>query len=161
MLKLKAQPLSSKAFSEFGSVIDSREVCGFPINSGRTQRYDDLVDLQVYGPGAKPCVSVFISRGIALPAELYGLERHPLGSQAFIPLNRERFLIVVAPEGDVIAPGSVRAFVTDGRQGVNYKPGTWHVVHSVLDQEGEFLVIDRKGPGINCDEYPMRIQVSL
>jgi len=68
---------------------------------------------------------------------------------------------VVAPPGDGIDPASVRAFVTDGRQGVNYRAGTWHAVHSVLNQEGEFLVIDRGGTGHNCDELSLAVSVTI
>lgn len=160
MLRLTPEQLTSDVFSQFGDVIDARESDFFPINSGRTRRHHDLIDIQTFGHDSKPCVSIFVSQGISLPASLESLERHPLGSQAFVPLNRERFLIVVAPPGDTIAPDSVRAFVTDGRQGVNYHAGTWHAVHSVLGQEGEFLVIDRSGTGNNCDEYPLDIHVS-
>ena len=86
---------------------------------------------------------------------------HPLGSQAFMPLHEERFIVVVAPPGDTIAPQDVRAFVTDGRQGVNYRAGTWHAIQSVLEREGEFLVVDRGGDGNNCDEYPLSLCVHV
>jgi ureidoglycolate lyase len=76
-------------------------------------------------------------------------------------MHGERFLVVVAPPGEGIDPDAVRAFVTDGRQGVNYRAGTWHAVHSVLEREGEFLVVDRGGPGHNCDEHPVEIVVNL
>lgn len=160
MLRLMAEELTGEAFAAFGDVIDARNSDFFPINSGRTRRYNDLADVQILGSGGKPCLSIFVSQRITLPIRLSGLERHPLGSQAFMPLNRERFLIVVAPAGDTIEPGSVRAFLTDGRQGVNYHAGIWHATHSVLDQDGEFLVIDRSGYGDNCDEYLLDICVS-
>ncbi|OBX37719.1 ureidoglycolate lyase [Halomonas elongata] len=96
-----------------------------------------------------------------MPLTLDFLERHPQGSQAFVPMHEERFLIVVAPPGESIDPESVRAFVTDGRQGVNYRAGTWHAIQSVLEREGEFLVVDRGGQGNNCDEYPIEIRVTL
>ena len=68
---------------------------------------------------------------------------------------------MVAPPGDAIDPAEVRAFITDGRQGVNYRIGTWHAIQSVLEREGEFLVVDRGGAGHNCDEYPINIRVTL
>ncbi|PXY00071.1 hypothetical protein CR157_04770 [Halomonas sp. LBP4] len=100
-------------------------------------------------------------RPCALPLELDFLDRHPLGSQAFMPLHEERFLVVVAPPGDAIDPAEVRAFITDGRQGVNYRAGTWHAIQSVLEREGEFLVVNRGGEGNNCDEYPLAVRVTL
>ncbi|OLO09938.1 ureidoglycolate hydrolase [Chromohalobacter japonicus] len=161
MLELIAQPLTAEAFAPFGDVIDARVSESFAINGGRTQRYHDLARIETLGEGARPLISLFVSQPVALPLSLALLERHPLGSQAFMPLHGERFIVVVAPPSETIDPASVRAFVTDGRQGVNYRAGTWHAIHSVLDVEGEFLVVDRGGAGDNCDEYPLAMRVSL
>lgn len=154
-------PLTRAEFISFGEVIDRREASALTINGGRTQRYDDLVVVEILGDDSRPRVSLFLSEPVELPLEIHTLERHPLGSQAFIPMHGERFLIVVAPAGDVIDPSTVRAFITDGRQGVNYRAGTWHAVHSVLDRQGEFLVVDRAGPGANCDEQAVNLSVAL
>jgi ureidoglycolate lyase len=161
MLELKAKPLTAEAFAPFGDVIDRRIAESFPINAGRTRRYHDLARVETLGEEARTLISIFVSQPVAVPLELDFLERHPLGSQAFMPLHEERFVVVVAPPGDVIDPSEVRAFVTDGRQGVNYRAGTWHAIQSVLDHEGEFLVVDRGGTGNNCDEYPLALQVTL
>ncbi|TBW57631.1 ureidoglycolate lyase [Marinobacter halodurans] len=161
MLSLKARPLTEDAFATFGDVIDRRIAKSFTINGGRTQRYHDLARVETLGEGARALVSLFVSQPVPVPLDVDFLERHPKGSQAFIPLHGERFLIVVAPPGETIDPNNVQAFVTDGRQGVNYRAGTWHAVQSVLDREGEFLVIDRGGPGHNCDEYPLKVRVTL
>jgi ureidoglycolate lyase len=96
-----------------------------------------------------------------LPVEIQLLERHPIGSQAFIPLGERRFLVVVAE--NVVTPSAqhVRAFLTNGRQGVNYHRNTWHHFALALDQVTDFLVVDRGGPGENCEEVrlvqPLRI----
>lgn len=162
MLKLTAQPLTPEAFKPFGDVIDSRRAANsFAINDGRTQRHHDLAGIEILGVGGRPMISIFVSQPVQLPLEVDCLERHPLGSQAFIPMHGERFLVVVAPPGEGINLESVRAFVTDGHQGVNYRAGTWHAVHSVLECEGEFLVVDRGGPGNNCDEHPIEMLVTL
>ena len=79
------------------------------------------------------------------------VERHPLSSQAFIPLAPAPFLLVVAAAGDAPRPAALRAFVTDGAQGVNYARGTWHHPVLALDRITDFLVVDRGGPGENCD----------
>lgn len=161
VLKLRAEPLTPEAFRDFGEVIDHRSAEFFHINSGRTRRYHDLAKVETLGENARTLISIFISQPVQVPLQLSFLERHPLGSQAFVPLHGERFLVVVAPAGDVIDPAQVRAFITDGKQGVNYRTGTWHAIQSVLDQEGEFLVVDRGGAGHNCDEFPIAIQVEI
>lgn len=161
MLELTAQPLTPEAFAPFGDVMDTRTSEYFPINAGRTRRYHDLAKVETLGDEAHTLISIFVSQPIEVPLTLEFLERHPQGSQAFMPLHEERFLIVVAPPGEPIDPQQVRAFVTDGRQGVNYRAGTWHAIQSVLDREGEFLVVDRGGLGNNCDEHPLEVRVSL
>ena len=161
MLELKAEPLTADAFAPFGDVMDARMSASFPINAGRTQRHHDLAKVETLGDNARTLINIFVSQPITLPLELTFLERHPQGSQAFMPLHQERFIVVVAPPGEHINPDDVRAFVTDGRQGVNYRPGTWHAIQSVLEREGEFLVVDRGGDGNNCDEFPLEITVTL
>ncbi|CAM0553431.1 Ureidoglycolate lyase [Vreelandella titanicae] len=161
MLELKAEPLTADAFAPFGDVIDARTSASFPINAGRTQRHHDLAKVETLGENAHTLINIFVSQPITLPLELTFLERHPQGSQAFMPLHQERFIVVVAPPGEHINPADVRAFVTDGRQGVNYRAGTWHAIQSVLEREGEFLVVDRGGDGNNCDEFPLTITVTL
>ena len=161
MLELKAEPLTADAFAPFGDVMDARTSASFPINAGRTQRHHDLATVETLGENAHTLINIFVSQPITLPLELTFLERHPQGSQAFMPLHQERFIVVVAPPGEHIDPSDVRAFVTDGRQGVNYHAGTWHAIQSVLEREGEFLVVDRGGEGNNCDEFPLAITVTL
>lgn len=161
MLELKAEPLTAEAFAAFGDVIDARTSTSFPINAGRTQRHHGLAKVETLGENAHALINIFVSLPVTLPLRLSFLERHPLGSQAFMPLHQERFIVVVAPQGEHIEPSEVRAFVTDGRQGVNYHAGTWHAVQSVLEREGEFLVIDRGGDGNNCEEFSIPISVVL
>jgi ureidoglycolate lyase len=161
MLELNVEPLTASAFALFGDVIDTRIAEYFPINAGRTRRYHDLATVETLGEEPRTLISIFVSQPVVLPLKLDFLERHPLGSQAFVPLHEERFVIVVAPPGDTIEASEVRAFVTDGRQGVNYRAGTWHAIQSVLEREGEFLVVDRGGAGDNCEEYPLALQITL
>lgn len=161
MLKLTATPLTAEAFAPFGDVIDARNAASFPINAGRTQRHHDLAKVETLGENAHTLINIFVSQPITLPLELTFLERHPQGSQAFMPLHEERFIVVVATPGEHINSDDVRAFVTDGHQGVNYRAGTWHAVQSVLEREGEFLVVDRGGDGNNCEEFPLAITVTL
>lgn len=148
---LVPQPLTAAAFEPFGDVIESAEEFAV-INRGTTHQFADLAKIDVTAAEGKPRVSIYCVVPYDLPLPLLMLERHPLGSQLFMPLHGERFLVVVAPRGDRIDPGAVRAFVTSGRQGVNYRPGTWHHPVIALGDLSEFLVLDRAGSGANCDE---------
>lgn len=147
---LTVQALTSEAFRPFGQVICTEGAQHFPINGGTTERFHDLCDLRHDGAG-KLIVSIFRGKPLALPLTLTMVERHPLGSQAFIPLSGRPYLVVVAPGGDI--PGEPQVFLARGDQGVNYAPGAWHHPLLALDGVSDFLVIDRSGPGDNCQEY--------
>ena len=149
---LVAESLTAVAFAEFGDVVEARGHYGL-INSGTARQFADLAGIDVAGEGGRPCVSIYRATPCALPLPIRMLERHPLGSQLFMPLSGERFLAVVAPPAAVPDRAAVRAFLTNGHQGVNYRRGTWHHPLIALAGTGEFLVIDRTGPGANCDEF--------
>jgi len=149
---LVAESLTAGAFAAFGDVVEARGRSGL-INNGTTRQFGDLAGIDVAAEGGRPCVSSYRATPYPLPLAIHMLERHPLGSQLFMPLSGERFLVVVAPPAAVPDQGAVRAFVTDGHQGVNYRRGTWHHPLIALAGTGEFLVIDRAGPGSNCDEF--------
>jgi ureidoglycolate lyase len=152
---LAVQPLGRAAFAAFGDVIETDGSRHYPINDGHAERFHDLAHVDVAEDGGRPLINIFRARPWPAPIRIALLERHPLSSQAFLPLGRARFLLVVAPPGAPPAPATIRAFVTDGRQGVNYARGTWHHPLLALEQDAEFLVVDRGGPGENCDLFPL------
>jgi ureidoglycolate lyase len=151
-LSLRPEPLTRAGFAPFGDVIEAGHAFDV-INSGTTQQFKELADIDVSAGGGRTQVSLYRVVPYELPLAIKMLERHPLSSQLFMPLNAAPFLIVVAPPGDRIDRASVRAFVTNGAQGVNYRRGTWHHPVIALRNPSEFLVVDRSGPGINCDEF--------
>lgn len=152
---LRAQPLSAEAFSPFGDVIDAATAAqALDINEGFATRFHDLAAIDVNDDGGRVCVSLFRSRPAAPPVVVRLMERHPLGSQAFIPLERRPFLVVVAPPGP-LRPADIRAFRARGDQGVNYAKGVWHHFLLALEAQSDFLVIDRAGPGNNVDEIEL------
>ena len=154
-MHLIAEPLSAAAFAPYGDVIEIRaDVKHFPINYGHTERYHDLANIDVNTDSGKAIVSLFRSQPLPLPIAIRLMERHPLGSQAFIPLSGRPYLVVVAQAGD-FSPANLRAFVAAPTQGVNYQRGTWHHFCLALEASSDFLVIDRSGPGSNCDEIPL------
>lgn len=151
MNTLTAQPLTRAAFAPFGDVIQTEGAHRYPINDGRCIRHHDLARVETLGAGGRALISIFVSQPVRLPYAVGLVERHPLGSQAFMPLQPDPFLVIVAPdEGG--APGAPLAFLAAPGQGVNYRPGVWHGVLTPLAREGRFLVVDRGGEGVNLEE---------
>ncbi len=147
---LRPQPLSTAAFAPFGDVLAADGDFRL-INAGLCQRHHDRAMLD-FGPQGRAGISVFSAQPRALPYEFDLLERHPEGSQAFIPLHQQPFLVIVAPDaGD--RPGPPLAFLTDGAQGINLHRGTWHGVLTPLAAPGLFAVVDRIGPTPNLQEH--------
>jgi ureidoglycolate lyase len=151
---LEIEPLTREAFAPFGDVIELDGARHFPINAGTTERYHDLANIDVGDAGGRALVNVFRARPFRFPIEIRMMERHPLGSQAFIPIGDAPYLVVVAPRGTLDA-GQLRAFVTRGWQGVNYAKGVWHHPLLALGDRSDFIVIDRGGAGANCEEVPL------
>jgi ureidoglycolate lyase len=156
---LQAIALTAEAFRPFGDVIEIEGHRWLSINEGTCQRFDDLAHLDVLEAGGRPLISVFRAAPRPLPLRVHGLERHPLSSQAFYPLERRPFLVVVAEEGKRPAGVRTRAFLSSGRQGVNFRRNTWHHSLIALGTTSEFLVIDRGGAGENCEEAGVDTEV--
>ncbi|MBZ4021619.1 Ureidoglycolate hydrolase [Rhodobacter sp. TJ_12] len=152
---LEIEPLTAEAFAPFGDLI---EVAGPPtkmINAGMCGRHDDLARLD-FDPdqGGRAGISLFDAQARALPYALDLVERHPLGSQAFLPLDGVPFLVCVA-EDDGGTPVRFRAFLTAPGQGVNLLRNTWHGVLAPMGAPGRYAVVDRIGGGVNLEEYPL------
>ena len=153
MRTLLIEPLTKHAFAPFGDVIETEGSAHFMINGGSTRRYHKLAIVETSAPEDQAIISIFSVQATPLPMTIRMLERHPLGSQAFVPLLGQPFLIVVAPASDPPDADSVRAFRSNGRQGVSYHRSVWHHPVLALAAHDDFLVIDRSGAGNNCDEY--------
>jgi ureidoglycolate lyase len=149
---LKPITLTAEAFAPFGEVIETSGHAPDLINEGTTERFDALARLDIAANGGGAILSIFRAQPRQFPLALKMMERHPLGSQAFMPLSADPFLVVVAEDQDG-RPGPPEAFITNGAQGVNYRRNIWH--HPVLALSGrrDFLVADRAGPGTNLEEY--------
>jgi ureidoglycolate lyase len=156
--RLAVIPLSRDAFAAFGDVIESEGRAHHLINAGSAQRFDDLASVDVTAAGGRPQISLCRTEPVILPLRLRLMERHPLSSQAFIPLSATPFLIVVAPAAEKLELSRLRAFRSNGRQGINYRPGTWHHPLLALEHVSDFLIVDRGGEGANCDEIPITEQ---
>jgi ureidoglycolate lyase len=144
---LPVEQLTPEAFAPFGDVIaaDAARTI-YAINDGTSQRFHALARVDSEGGGT--VLSIFRAQPRALPFAVRMLERHPRGSQAFVPLSGTRYLVVVAPDPSL----PPRAFLARGDQGVNFRRGTWHHPLLALESESDFLVVDREGGDDNCDE---------
>jgi ureidoglycolate lyase len=146
---LVPEPLSAEAFAPYGEVLDATGDF-VRINAGLCARHHDRARLD-FADG-RAGISIFDAEARALPYGFDLVERHPLGSQAFLPMTQHPFLVIVAPDADG-RPGAPRAFLTSGAQGINLHRGTWHGVLTPLRAPGLFAVVDRIGPGSNLQEY--------
>ena len=150
---LPVEPLTRAAFAPFGDVIETGGAQHFEINNGSTTRFHDLARVDVAAEDGHALVNIFRARPLPMPLTIAMVEKHPLGSQAFVPLDAAPFLVVVAPPGETVAPAALRAFLARAGQGVNYARGVWHHPVIALGRETDFLVIDRGGPGDNLAEF--------
>jgi len=157
-MNIKAEPLTAAAFAPFGDVLDASGAPDKIINAGLCGRYHDRARLE-FSDG-RAGISIFKAEPRSLPYICTLLERHPEGSQAFIPMSADPFLVIVAPD-DGGKPGLPRAFLTNGAQGINLHRGVWHGVLTPLSAPGLFAVIDRIGPGANLQEYPLSAPFSV
>jgi ureidoglycolate lyase len=149
-LDILTEPLTPDAFAPFGDVLDASGAPDRLINQGLCGRFHDRARLD-FGVG-RAGISIFKAEPRALPYRLDLVERHPLGSQAFLPLSLDPFLVIVA-EGQEPRPGLIRAFLTAPGQGINLLRNCWHGVLTPLHAPGLFAVVDRIGEGPNLEEY--------
>ncbi|WP_099867391.1 ureidoglycolate lyase [Pararhizobium haloflavum] len=152
MTRIAIEPLTRKAFAPFGDVIEMEGAVRFPINAGRCTRFHDLARIETAGEGARPIISIVRGEPYDLPLELTMVERHPFGSQAFVPLSDNPFLVVVAEDTDN-GPGRLLAFRTAPGQGINIAMNVWHGILTPLGAISDFLVVDRAGAGVNLEEF--------
>ncbi|MEO1492969.1 MAG: ureidoglycolate lyase [Pseudomonadota bacterium] len=148
---LVSQPLTAEAFAPFGEVLDTSGPPTKIINRGMCARHHDLAALD-FGPDGRAGISIFQGQPYALPLMLEMVERHPDGSQAFVPMSADPYLVVVAPDEDGV-PGRPQVFRPVAGQGVNYRRGVWHGVLTPLERPASFAVIDRIGQSDNLEEH--------
>lgn len=160
---LKPLPLTAERFAPYGDVIETSAFSSSGMNDARFERFDDLADINV-DTSDDGHVALSIARSKAptvFPHRFDVVERHPLGSQAFIPLSEFAFTIVVAPRGESVDISELQAFATNGKQGINYHRGTWHMP-LISAAEGQlFLIVDRAPGDDNCEVVMLERSVML
>lgn len=149
MTQIRIEPLTAAAFAPFGQVLTPRAAPDRMINAGRCERHHALATVE--RGGGEAIISIFRSDPVSLPYDCTLLERHPLGSQAFMPMGADPWLSVVARDLDG-QPGPLRAFLVPAQTGVNLNANVWHGVLTPLDRAADFLVVDREGAGTNLQE---------
>ena len=151
MREIHPDPLTPEAFAPFGDVLDATGAPDRMINQGLCGRFHDRAKLD-FGPEGRAGLSIFKAEARRFPYRLDLVERHPEGSQAFMPMTADPFLVIVAPdEGG--SPGRPRAFLTNGAQAINFHRNTWHGVLTPLAAPGLFAVVDRIGATPNLEEH--------
>ena len=148
--RVPIQPISAQAFAPYGDLIDCSGNPDKIINQGHCGRYHDRAQL-AFDDG-RAGISLFRAEPRTLPYRLDMMERHPDGSQCFVPMSQHGFLVIVAPDADG-QPGTPMAFRTEPGQAINFHRNTWHGVLTPLHAPGLFAVIDRIGPGDNLQEH--------
>ncbi|WP_238369477.1 ureidoglycolate lyase [Heliomarina baculiformis] len=143
-------PMQAGAFADFGDLIEAKGDADKIINQGLCGRYHDRARFD-FSDG-RAGLSLFKAEPRTLPLKLEMVERHPDGSQTFIPMSEHSFLVVVAPDAGGV-PGQPQAFRTEPGQVINFHRGTWHGVLTPLHAPGLFAVVDRIGPGSNLEEH--------
>jgi ureidoglycolate lyase len=170
--KLTPKPLTKEAFAPFGDVIDIDSEAGevskdnlIMINGGNTERYDTLAKVQLSSPEDTAVINIFRAQPRQMPMNIEMMERHPRGSQSFHPVSGENYLVLVADSVEDLKPENLHLFLAKSTQGINYHMNTWH--HPVLSLGGglnkvcDFLVVDRKGEGNNCEEFFFEKDVTI
>ena len=145
---IKPIKINRSNFAAYGDLISTSNIKPMDINAGYAQRFDNLADLNTSKNEGKTIVSIFSALKRKFPMKIDMMEKHPLGSQAFIPMRETTFLTFVAPQGESPDIDKIQSFIIPPKTGINYKPGTWHFP-LISTEDVNFLVIDRKGKGEN------------
>ena len=143
-LILKPESLTAENFSQFGQVISCEQKDYMLINNGYAKKYPDLVSIDTQENDGSTAVHIYVAKKRVFPLQIKMLEKHPFFSQTFIPKHNQPFLVVVAPASDELNIEDIRAFISNGEQGVNYSRGVWHFPLISVKDDVQFIVIDRK-----------------
>ena len=147
-ITINPKPITKENFSKFGDMITTDDIKPLEINNGYAKRFDGIANLNTSKDNGETTMSIFSALKRSFPMKIDMMEKHPLGSQAFVPMKETTFLVFVAPKGVKPNLNEVEAFIVPSGIGVNYNPGTWHFP-LISTEDMNFLVVDRKGSGDN------------
>ncbi len=149
---IKPKKITCKNFKKFGEVISTKKIKPININNGYAKRFDNLCKINTSLKKGNTIMSIFSAKKRKFPMNIKMMEKHPLGSQAFVPMSKTKFFVFVAPKGKKPNAKKIKSFIVPKQTGVNYKPGIWHFP-LISKKNMNFLVIDRKGIGNNLVIY--------
>ena len=166
---IKPIPITKENFAKYGDMISTKDIKPLEINNGYAKRYDGIANLNTSSDNGETTISIFSALKRNFPMKINMMEKHPLGSQAFIPMKETTFLVFVAPNEEKLDLNKIEAFIIPPGVGVNYNPGTWHFP-LISTEDMNFLVVDRKGSGDNGEttisifsalkrNFPMKIDM--
>jgi ureidoglycolate lyase len=147
-IMINPKPITKENFSKFGDMITTNDIKPLEINNGYAKRFDGIANVDTSKDNGETIISIFSALKRSFPMKIYMMEKHPLGSQAFVPMKETTFLVFVAPKDNKPDLNKIEAFIVPPGIGVNYNPGTWHFP-LISTENMNFLVIDRKGSGDN------------
>ncbi len=153
-LSIKPKPITKDNFKKFGDMITTEDINPLEINNGYAKRYDGIAKLDTKKENGESTICIFSALKRSFPMKVDMMEKHPLGSQAFIPMKETTFLSFVAPAGNKPDLTKVEAFIIPKGIGVNYNAGVWHFP-LISTENMNFLVVDRKGKGDNLVIYDL------
>ncbi len=145
---IKPKKITRKNFKKFGDLISAKKVKPININNGYAKRFSNLCRINTSLKNGNTIMSIFSAKKRKFPMNIKMMEKHPLGSQAFVPMSETTFLVFVAPKGKIPNTKKIKSFIVPKQTGINYKPGIWHFP-LISTENMNFLVIDRKGMGNN------------
>ena len=147
-LTIKPKLITKENFIKFGDMITTESIQPLEINNGYAKRFDGIANLDTSTDNGETTICIFSALKRSFPMKIDMMEKHPLGSQAFIPMQETTFLVLVAPKGDKPNVDEIESFIVPPDIGVNYNPGIWHFP-LISTKDMNFLVVDRKGSGDN------------
>jgi len=143
-IKLTPEELTEENFADFGEVVSIQSKQSKTINNGFAEKFTDIASLDTKEDQGQSSVHIFVAKSRQFPLNISMLEKHPYFSQTFIPRHSSPFIVVVAPPSEKPSIEKIKAFITNGEQGINYSRGVWHFPLISIKDNSQFIVIDRK-----------------
>lgn len=157
-MRLVAAPITEAAFAPFGQILT------LPAAAGR-------VDYSAFAENLRPgraalCFRTSLTEPAALPLRTRVMERHAFSSQAFLPVDVARYVVMVAPDAADGGPDLDRArlFLVDGNTGINYRAAVWHHPMTVLDRNAVFATVMFNDGGDRDEDWtdlPVEIELAI